>query len=337
MDKSTCSVEECAKQAAHKGFCKNHYARYRANGNPMRPCVACGRDCPFGFGPKVYCSDGCIPKCGVAECARKASGRADYCSVHMSSIYKLGKLPESTWAKEKRCLVCGVTEWEGKGRNSCSDRCKQVMSRARIEGREIPRHLPLSELRQSEAPKEAAFTPKRCAEHGCTSVAKARTLCATHHQHHYLRGTLPSSWCKWCGAELIRGTSHGRIYCSDTCRPVDLVAPRISKPCERCSFPIDMATLSPSGRRRRSDIRMCEFCSAARTQRHKASIGEIVARDGQSCGICGDKVNLSLKSPNPASPNIDHVFPYSLGGSHDLENLQLSHMRCNQVKQNKVS
>lgn len=128
MDKSTCSVEECVRRAASKGYCASHYTRFKANGNPLRPCEACGRDCPIGFGPKVYCSSECIPKCGVAECIRKTSGRATYCSVHMSSIYKHGKLPEKPWAKDKKCLVCGATEWSGKGRTTCSGRCKTLMS-----------------------------------------------------------------------------------------------------------------------------------------------------------------------------------------------------------------
>lgn len=33
------------------------------------------------------------------------------------------------WAAEKRCLVCGATEWPGKRRKVCSQSCQQLLSR----------------------------------------------------------------------------------------------------------------------------------------------------------------------------------------------------------------
>ena len=66
------------------------------------------------------------------------------------------------------------------------------------------------------------------------------------------------------------------------------------------------------------------------------SIERLVERDGAWCSICGEEVDLTLKKPDMFSPSVDHVMPYSLGGSHDPENLALAHLWCNQVKNNRV-
>jgi 5-methylcytosine-specific restriction endonuclease McrA len=56
---------------------------------------------------------------------------------------------------------------------------------------------------------------------------------------------------------------------------------------------------------------------------------EIGDRDGWVCGLCADPVDRSLEYPDPVSASVDHVVPVSLGGSHDLSNLQLTHLTCN--------
>lgn len=64
----------------------------------------------------------------------------------------------------------------------------------------------------------------------------------------------------------------------------------------------------------------------------------LVDRDGDKCGICGRKVDISLKSGTRGSrrgPSVDHIVPRSLGGSDDLENLRLAHWGCNQKRSNR--
>lgn len=51
------------------------------------------------------------------------------------------------------------------------------------------------------------------------------------------------------------------------------------------------------------------------------------------CGICGKPIDMSLKSPHPMSPCIDHIIPVSKGGHpSDIDNLQLAHWTCNRQK-----
>ncbi len=55
------------------------------------------------------------------------------------------------------------------------------------------------------------------------------------------------------------------------------------------------------------------------------------------CGICGKKVDRSLKYPHPLSACIDHIIPINRGGHpSDIDNLQLSHWTCNRQKSDKL-
>ena len=46
---------------------------------------------------------------------------------------------------------------------------------------------------------------------------------------------------------------------------------------------------------------------------------------------------MSLKSPNPLAPCVDHIIPVSKGGHpSDINNLQLAHWQCNRQKSDKL-
>lgn len=55
------------------------------------------------------------------------------------------------------------------------------------------------------------------------------------------------------------------------------------------------------------------------------------------CALCGKPVDKTLRFPNPLSPSIDHIIPVAKGGHPaDIENLQLTHLKCNQQKATKI-
>lgn len=56
---------------------------------------------------------------------------------------------------------------------------------------------------------------------------------------------------------------------------------------------------------------------------------DVFERDGWVCGLCDEPVPPEAVYPDPLSASLDHVVPLSLGGAHSLENVQLSHLRCN--------
>lgn len=53
----------------------------------------------------------------------------------------------------------------------------------------------------------------------------------------------------------------------------------------------------------------------------------LLRRDGGRCGICGRPLPL-----HPRGVHIDHIKPWSHGGSDHVSNLQLTHARCNLSK-----
>lgn len=60
------------------------------------------------------------------------------------------------------------------------------------------------------------------------------------------------------------------------------------------------------------------------------NLDAIAKRDGYRCGICGGKVDMSLKHPDPGFASLDHIVPLAEGGADiDPANLRLAHLQCN--------
>jgi hypothetical protein len=51
----------------------------------------------------------------------------------------------------------------------------------------------------------------------------------------------------------------------------------------------------------------------------------VIERDGYVCQLCGGNVEQT-------DVHIDHIRPWSKGGQHTLDNLQVTHSRCNILK-----
>lgn len=58
----------------------------------------------------------------------------------------------------------------------------------------------------------------------------------------------------------------------------------------------------------------------------KSTRNYVLARDNYQCQYCGSEYNLE----------IDHIFPFSRGGGHEPENLQVLCKSCNGAKSDKV-
>ena len=64
---------------------------------------------------------------------------------------------------------------------------------------------------------------------------------------------------------------------------------------------------------------------------------KIILKTRNTCGICGQPVDKSIKTPHPLSPVIDHIVPISKNGHpSDINNLQLTHWQCNRQKSDKL-
>lgn len=60
---------------------------------------------------------------------------------------------------------------------------------------------------------------------------------------------------------------------------------------------------------------------------------KIIFATQEYCGICGRRVDFSLKFPDPMCATVDHIIPVIKGGHPSaLENMQLAHLSCNRDK-----
>ncbi len=61
-----------------------------------------------------------------------------------------------------------------------------------------------------------------------------------------------------------------------------------------------------------------------------------IRRTRPPCGICGEDIDYTIKSPDPDSFEVDHIVPLALGGLDELDNKQASHRRCNRDKWHRI-
>lgn len=59
---------------------------------------------------------------------------------------------------------------------------------------------------------------------------------------------------------------------------------------------------------------------------------QIWIRDAGTCQICLTQIDRELPWPDPMSRTLDHIIPLSRGGTHEPDNIQLAHARCNSRK-----
>jgi len=146
----------------------------------------------------------------------------------------------------------------------------------------------------------------------------------------------PWSPCSVCGTPT-EGFGSFRTYCSPRCQSERQSHPngRPQRNCLQCGVPLDFTQVRPGGRRLRSDTLKCFTCR--RDQRCLLTVAELAVRDGETCSLCRQPVDMSLVWPDRFAPTRDHVMPYSLGGGNGPENLALAHFTCNVSKKNRVT
>ena len=62
-----------------------------------------------------------------------------------------------------------------------------------------------------------------------------------------------------------------------------------------------------------------------------------IASKDPICALCGAPIDMEAPAKTPMSLEVDHIIPVSRGGSpYDIDNLQLTHMKCNRIKSNHI-
>ena len=65
---------------------------------------------------------------------------------------------------------------------------------------------------------------------------------------------------------------------------------------------------------------------------------QIWERDGWVCQIpgCGNAIRRDVRHPDPDSASIDHIVPFSLGGTDIAPNKRAAHLACNVRRGNRM-
>lgn len=62
-----------------------------------------------------------------------------------------------------------------------------------------------------------------------------------------------------------------------------------------------------------------------------------IASKDPICALCGNPIDMEAPAKTPMSCEVDHIIPVSRGGAaYDIDNLQLTHMKCNRQKSNHI-
>ena len=123
--------------------------------------------------------------------------------------------------------------------------------------------------------------------------------------------------CECCGKEFYP-RRHGTKYCSERC--------------------------ARKASNKRKDILRDKRLKENGEIDNSITLEKLYKRDNGICKICGGKCNYDdyRRDENNSFivgndyPSIDHIIPISKGGQHTWDNVQLAHIICNSIKNNKI-
>lgn len=208
----------------------------------------------------------------------------------------------------------------------------------------------------------ARIPGETCCVDGCSTIAVYKGMCRKHYVADKKYGSPLISKRKGRGKCIVdgcNGARHGSYFCDKHYRKFKKYGdPLLGKENKRykeedfCSFPGCNKKASRKGkcnkhyyeeRNKNERVKEKQRDSSRRRRAQKTgatsesfSSEEIFILNNWVCGICGKPVNPKLKWPHPKSASLDHIIPLARGGSHTRNNVQLAHLRCNLVKQDKL-
>jgi endogenous inhibitor of DNA gyrase (YacG/DUF329 family) len=144
-------------------------------------------------------------------------------------------------------------------------------------------------------------TPRRFCSYACGETFRAKEI---------IRELLAKKeelerWCLHCGEPIAPSKKIEAAYCSSRCNDA-------------------------------AHHLLRKLAGRAGTERRPLSRAALGDRDGWRCQICGQPVDRERQHPDPLAPSVDHRLPLACGGTNELANLQLAHLRCNLSKRHIV-
>ena len=77
---------------------------------------------------------------------------------------------------------------------------------------------------------------------------------------------------------------------------------------------------------------------AHNSKQRQRQIKRLRERDGDNCALCGAPMYFpEVRKPCRALATLDHIVPCFEGGSNRLDNLRLTHLRCNTLRRGQES
>ena len=243
--------------------------------------------------------------CSVEGCAKPSRTlRSPYCHMHYMRLYRHGVLvTEKRWASNGgRCSIDGC---ERPPRSPASPYCEMHYYRLRRSG-------------QVGSVESSRPTFTHCAHCG-KPTRNGGQYCSVRCSTRARRGNPAVSECVACGRPFHAVSK--RLTCSPACQYQQARSMAILR--YRTNPTVRDRALDHSDRRKR-------IKNATRIE--PIARYEVFEADGWLCQLCGEFVDRGHQWPHPLSPSLDHIIPLARGGTHTLDNVQCSHLRCNLAK-----
>lgn len=208
------------------------------------------------------------------------------------------------------CACCGESFVAGKLAKYCSDRCRQLGNRSQ----------PCTGCGELMMVSRSSSDEPYCLT--CRRAGLAPTR-ARHGESRYRAG------CR-CGVCRKAVADRQREYARKRAREGRTIRTLVGATCETCAVPF-LA-------RKDTAARFCSMECAGnlpgqvtkRRRKIPTSVRRrVYERDGWACQLCESPVRADEDSNHPRYPTLDHVVPYSKGGSDDQSNLRLACRQCN--------
>lgn len=318
-----CNVEHCGKSELRKGLCSKHYyqiRRYGTVGRRLSKCAQCGVDFQTER-RKLYCSKKC---CYAAQYTKRG---------HVPlSVYLIDKVTTKFicehCGKESRRSLGGSNTKRGLKNRWCSRACMSAAFTA-IRNELLSKSPPkFSKIKCSKCLDCLTPLVSRGNSGGNSGGNKARQRCARCTRAYALNNAALAGlvlhkekartvFCKHC--EIVFCPLYGAkrtTYCSDYCA----VSAFRRLPSTRAKKRTEKAIRRA---RERANLPFCEAFDPF----------DVFERDGWQCRLCGIDTPRSLRGTYQAdAPELDHIIPLALGGSHTKANTQCACRSCNALK-----
>lgn len=216
------------------------------------------------------------------------------------------------------CAGCGVElpplKSPGRARKWCSERCR--VKHYRDSTPEYRVRL-AEQAKHRAALVEASKPPKpRCENCGAEMPSRRKRI-------------------RFCGSPACQRAKRAADACvAPRCAVEGCERPRISRGMCGSHYALDWAKRNPE--------RNAAGKARYRARKRDAFVEDVIPvevfeRDGWRCGICGERIPEGARYPDPRSASVDHVIPLSRGGTHEMKNVQATHLLCNALKRDRGS